>query len=164
MGCTGDAVSDSAIGSNDGVGEGAISDFVGVQETNTVSKKSVVRILFCFIRDLQCRISQPTACASPAPQSAAERRQVQAHVGTPFARKRLSHLKWESLLNNKLYGNATKTLPELQTSASNTKTKPVAFSGTWKPTCPRSFSPGAISPSGGVPPDAADAIRSTSNF
>jgi hypothetical protein len=30
-----------------------------VQETNTVSKKSVVRILFCFIRDLQCRISQP---------------------------------------------------------------------------------------------------------
>jgi len=62
MGCTGGAVSDGATGSNDGVGKGAISYSVRVQETNTISNRSAVRILFCFIRDLQYRISQPTVC------------------------------------------------------------------------------------------------------
>lgn len=64
MGRTGDTVSDGTIGNNDGVGEGAVSYFVGVQETNIVSKRSVVRILFCLIRDLQNRISQLTVGVS----------------------------------------------------------------------------------------------------
>jgi hypothetical protein len=68
-----------ALGAGVGVGAdaGEQADNIKLTSKNTINVRFILRVLLW-------RSSRPTACASPAPRSAAERRQVQARVGLPF--------------------------------------------------------------------------------
>jgi len=57
-----------------GADAGAQADKIKLTSKNTTNVRFIFRVLLW-------RSSRPTACASPAPRSAAERRQVQARVG-----------------------------------------------------------------------------------
>jgi hypothetical protein len=54
-----------------GADTGAQADNIRLTSKNTINVRFILRVLLW-------RSSRPTACASPAPRSAAERRQVQA--------------------------------------------------------------------------------------
>jgi hypothetical protein len=70
---------DVALGAGVGIGAdaGAQADNIRLTSKNTINVRFILRVLLG-------QSSRPTVCASPAPRSAAERRQVQARVMPPF--------------------------------------------------------------------------------